>query len=249
MRIGLRCRRCRSARCLFRDFRVIFHWGKRASCVAGPVDATAILGSKRKTHPVPPAARPPISFWLAYRTDRHANPLSISILREDAGRQLRRTAAMRNKESHGNPGRTREIEQLSFDDAYRLWRQEQDSITGKRSPDGSYSVLVGSTDPETGEFTPSGMAALERRLGGEAHLRERFLREQLTIDAHVHRILEASARLCEKYGIASKAQVVETAEGRYSQRTTDGWSPQVQQRLWLEAFNGTRSQPDGPAPL
>jgi hypothetical protein len=136
----------------------------------------------------------------------------------------------------------REIEQLSFDDAYRLWRQEQNSITGQRSPDGAYSVLGGSTDPKTGEFIPSGMAALECRLGGEAHLWERFLREQLTIDAHVHRILEASPRLCEKCGIASKAQVVETSEGRYSQRATDGWSPQVQQRLWLEALNGTRTQ-------
>jgi hypothetical protein len=36
------------------------------------------------------------------------------------------------------------------------------------------------------------------------------------MDADVHRTLEASPRLCQKYGIESNAQVVLSAEGRYS---------------------------------
>jgi hypothetical protein len=131
----------------------------------------------------------------------------------------------------------REIETLSFDDAYELWRQEKDSLADNRSRNGSYAIGTGTTDSQTGEFTPSRMAALECRLGREADRHERFLREQLAEDADVHRILESSPRLCEECGIVSTAQVVFLADGHYSHRTTDGWCPQVRQRLWLEALN------------
>jgi hypothetical protein len=136
----------------------------------------------------------------------------------------------------------REIEQLPYDEAYRLWRQEKTSLAGRHSRDGGYSIPSGGTDLKTGMFTPSRIAAVECRLGREAHLHERLLRDQLAKDADVHRILEASPRLCEKCGITSMAQVVLLPNGRYSLRSRDGWIPQAQQRLWLEVLNRTSPQ-------
>ena len=141
----------------------------------------------------------------------------------------------------------REIEESSFDDGYRFWRQEKRAFATEGSIEGSHSTPAGATDSRTGEFTPSKIAALECRLGREAHLHQGFLQEQLATDPEVHRILEASARLCEEYGTASKAQVVRLADGRYSHRVTDGWSPQVQQRLWLETLTVASSQRLGTA--
>jgi hypothetical protein len=138
----------------------------------------------------------------------------------------------------------RDIEQLSFADAYALWRQE----TMNLPPDQTSWLTASSTDPRTGGFTPGKLPVLECRLGREAHLHVSFLAEQLQTNADVHRILEASPRLCAEHDIHSKAQVEWVAEGQYRHRNTDGWIPQVQQKLWLEAFNKARLQsPDGPA--
>ena len=147
---------------------------------------------------------------------------------------------------------TRDIEQLSFSDAYSLWRQERESLAKGCSPNGSYSTPTGVTDPQTGRFTPSTISALTCRLGREAHVHESFLRKELTENADVHMVLESSPRLCERYGIASKAQVLFVPGRGYVHRTTDGWSPEVQQRVWLEAMDKTASQQtpegDGPRP-
>lgn len=132
----------------------------------------------------------------------------------------------------------RDIERMPFPEAYRLWRQERQAWARSRP-----AVLpTGATDPKTGRFRPSLFAALTCRLGREAPLHEAFLRRELTKEADVHQILEASPRLCRRSGIVSLAPVVWVPGQGYSLRATDGWVPQVRQRLWLAALNPKASK-------
>ena len=140
------------------------------------------------------------------------------------------------------------IEQSSFEDAYRLWRQEMKALATNRNPDGGYSIPGAAvTDDKTGKAIPSRLAALECRLGQEAHLHESFLLEELAADADVHRVLESSQRLCEKYGIHSMALVLFIPGQGYVSRMNNGGIPQAQQALWLKAMSNAGSQPDGSA--
>jgi len=70
-----------------------------------------------------------------------------------------------------------EIEQLPFDKAYRLWLEEKE-IFLKMLP----TEPIGSTDPQTGKFTPTNFWALTCRLGREAQKHESFLLSALTTD-------------------------------------------------------------------
>jgi len=130
------------------------------------------------------------------------------------------------------------IEQSSFKDVYQFWRREKDSLSRPAIP-------TGSTDSHTGRFTPTTFWVLTCRLGRDAHLHLSFLTKELATDADVHMILEASSPLCDHYGIDSKAQVEFVPEHDYRHRMTDGWSPQVQQRRWLEAVNRAEFRQDG----
>jgi beta-lactamase regulating signal transducer with metallopeptidase domain len=141
----------------------------------------------------------------------------------------------------------REVEQYSFADAYAAWKQETKALAEQRGTNVSYSTPTGVTD-KTGKFIPSRIAALECRLGQEAHLNESFLRRELVADANLHMILESSPKLCEKYDIYSMARV-EFIPGRgYTSKQNSGWSPQVQQALWLKAMTNALVQPEKDKP-
>jgi len=138
-----------------------------------------------------------------------------------------------------------DIEHLPFMDAYRYWRQEMGTFAEKPSPEGPYIIPTGGvTDPKTGKFTPSNFAALQCRLGKEAHLHESFLMKELAADASVHMILESSQHLCEKYGIHSMALVLLAPGQGYMTRSNNGYAPEAQQDLWLKAMSTANSQPD-----
>src|ERR687887_2212760 len=70
----------------------------------------------------------------------------------------------------------RDIEEMAFMDAYYLWRQQTSSNAKKNlqlRPDVLVSdMLIGTSDPKTGKFTPTRLSALQCRLGQEAHLHE-----------------------------------------------------------------------------
>jgi hypothetical protein len=142
-----------------------------------------------------------------------------------------------------------DIEQMAFRDAYRLWRQETDALTQRnrqRLPQGSFfDMPLGATDPTTGKFTPNRIAALQCRLGQEAHRHEVFLRRALAEDANVWVILESSRRLCQKYGIFSLAPVLFIPGQGYVPKMNNGCCSQAEQALWLKAMRNGGSQPDG----
>jgi hypothetical protein len=139
------------------------------------------------------------------------------------------------------------VEQSSFEEAYRLWLQEKEALAKNGASNGFYTIPAGVTDPKTGKFTPSRIAALQCRLGQEAHLHEAFLLKELAADADVHRVLESSQRLCEKYGIYSMARVQFIPGQGYTSKDNNGYSPQAQQALWLKATTTAGSPPDGAA--
>ena len=141
----------------------------------------------------------------------------------------------------------RDVERSSFADAYREWRKEKESLAKNRVSNGSYVIPTGVTDTETGKFTPSRIVALQCRLGQEAHLHESFLLNELAADAAVHRILESSQRLCEKYGVVSTVQVQFAPGHGYVHKARNGCSPQFQQALWLKGMNNLVSQQDDAA--
>lgn len=130
----------------------------------------------------------------------------------------------------------------SFDDTYDQWRKEKQALMADASA-GKYTIPHGETDPSTGKFTPSRIMVLECQLGQEAHLHEAFLRKTLEEDAEVHRILEKSRRLCEKYEISSAAYVLFEPEKGYISRARDGLAPQQRQAIWLKAMSKEHSQP------
>jgi len=138
------------------------------------------------------------------------------------------------------------VEQSSFEEAYRLWLQEKQALAKNGASNGFYTIPGGVTDPKTGKFTPSRIAALQCRLGQEAHLHEAFLLKELAADADVHRVLESSQRLCEKYRIHSMARVQFIPGRGYTSKDNNGYSPQAQQALWLKAISRAGAQPDGP---
>ena len=129
------------------------------------------------------------------------------------------------------------IEGASFADAYRMWRQERETLAAECVSCATCGWSVGVTDPTTGVFTPSRLTALQCRLGMEAHLYEEFLREELIVDADVHLIFESSRHLCDRYGVQSLALVVFVPGHGYIQQPNSGWSPQMRQAEWLEAMD------------
>ena len=135
---------------------------------------------------------------------------------------------------------------VSFYSSYSQWRNEKEALR-RASSDGSYSVLCGSTDSSTGEFKPSRIMVMECQIGLKAHLHEDFLLEELKRDADVHRILEKSIDLCDKYNILSFAYVVFDPERGYESRTPgDSIYPGGRQEIWLKALLGSGSQPAAP---
>ena len=78
-------------------------------------------------------------------------------------------------------------------------------------------------------------------------MHESFLLKELAADPDVHRVLESSQRLCEKYGIQSMALVQFIPGQGYTPKNDNGCSPQAQQALWLKAMSNAGSQPDGAA--
>lgn len=139
----------------------------------------------------------------------------------------------------------REVEQSSFAEAYAAWRQEKKALAEQRGTNVFYSTPTGVTDSQTGKFIPSRIAALQCRLGREAHLNESFLLRELATDAEVHQIFESSPRLCEKYGIHSMALVQFNPEQGYINKLNSGYSPQIQQQLWLKTTANVDLQTDG----
>lgn len=129
------------------------------------------------------------------------------------------------------------IKEASFADAYQMWRQERETLAAECVSCGTCGWSVGVTDPTTGVFTPSRLTALQCRLGVEAHLHEDLLRKELTADADVHAIFEASQHLCDKYGMHSLATVILVPGHGYVQQPNSGWSPQMRQAEWLEAMD------------
>jgi hypothetical protein len=90
--------------------------------------------------------------------------------------------------------------------------------------------------PKTGfPWTKEDME-LDRILGAQAHLHELFLRTKLQDNAHVHRILDASQRLCRKYAIPP---VTLHENGTY-------FIVEGRQQLWLNAMSNETSQPVNP---
>ncbi len=135
-----------------------------------------------------------------------------------------------------------EIEQLSFDEAYRLWVPEQQARV--------YQVPVrvsGTTDSRTGKFTPTRYWALTCRLGRDAHTHESFLVSALATNEYVSDILETSSRLCSRYGIKSQPEVRFDPERGYSLVMHGGLvlDPKMRRSMWLKAMAKRISQPDG----
>jgi hypothetical protein len=164
-----------------------------------------------------------------------------------------------------------EIERLPFDEAYRLWLQEQQALA-QRFPDfltygytdpksGKFtmtsfpviqhspvSIMAGSTDPKTGKFTPTSFQALTCRLGRDAHSHESFLVSALSTNQYVSMILDTSSQLCRRYGIESQAMVVFDPKFGYACPMRGGciFGPDFQQSIWLKAMAKPISQPTGP---
>ncbi len=134
----------------------------------------------------------------------------------------------------------------SFHVSYSQWRNDKEALR-RASSDGSYSISFGSTDPNTGEFKPSRIMVMECQLGLKAHLHEDFLLKELKRDADVHRILEKSGDLCDKYNIRSFAYVMFDPERGYESRIPgDSVYPGGRQEIWLKALLGGGSQPAAP---
>lgn len=164
-----------------------------------------------------------------------------------------------------------EIERLPFEEAYRLWLQEQEALqqhsqaiitygavdakTGKftlsnfpvvqRCP---VMIMSGSTNPKTGKFTPTSFQALTCRLGRDADIQESFLRSALATNEYVSMILDTSSRLCSRYGIESQATILFDPELGYTSVMRDFvLGPDAQRSIWLKAMVKPMSQPTGPA--
>jgi hypothetical protein len=132
----------------------------------------------------------------------------------------------------------RDIEQLSFEDAYKLWTREC-SVQRNTLPGSPVVMTSGFIDSQTRRFTPANSAALECRLGQLCDQHLDFLSSQLKVSPDVHRLLEASPRLCELNGIQSVAAVRLLPDGTYQERIGNGYSQTERQRLWLQAFDTT----------
>ena len=138
---------------------------------------------------------------------------------------------------------TNEIEQMPFDDAYRLWLHEQRDMV-QRLP----NRLSGILDPKTGIFTPTRFWALACRLGRDAHTHESFLVSALATNEYVSLILETSSPLCSRYGIKSQASVLFDPERGYSKPLQSFlFGPKVRQSVWLNVMKKPISQPADPA--
>jgi len=141
---------------------------------------------------------------------------------------------------------TQEIERLPFDEAYRLWLQEQ-QILVQHLP----VMPSGSTDSKTGKFTPTSFWALTCRLGRDAHTQESFLVSVLTTNEYVSMILETSTGLCNRYGIESQAAVLFDPERGYHNPMREYClGPKERRSVWLKAMKRPISQPaDGSQPF
>src|SRR6185369_7633584 len=139
-----------------------------------------------------------------------------------------------------------EIERLPFDEAYRLWLQEQAAVV--RNLQNLPVIPSGTTDSKTGKFTPTIFWALTCRLGRDAHIQESFLVSALTTNEWVSMILETSARLCSRFGIESQAAVLFNPEHGYSSPMRDYvLGPKERRSVWLKAMKKSSSQPGGAA--
>jgi hypothetical protein len=162
-----------------------------------------------------------------------------------------------------------EIERMPFDEAYGLWLKEQaalvpppvvaysykDAKTGQVALSNvphveqpASAIALGSSDPKTGEFTPTSFWALTCRLGREAPSHELFLRGALATNAWVSAILDASASLCTKYHVESQALVRYEPKGGYTNVMRD-WvdGPDTRKEVWLKALAKPAPKPDDPA--
>lgn len=136
-----------------------------------------------------------------------------------------------------------EIERMPFDDAYRLWLQEQQTVVLKLPVFPS-----GSPDPKTGTFTPTTFWALTCRLGREAHMRESFFMSALVTNEWICEILETSPQLCEIYGVKSQASILFDPERGYTCPTRSYiMGPETRRKTWLEAVKKASSQQSGAA--
>ena len=141
------------------------------------------------------------------------------------------------------------IEQLPFDEAYRLWLQEKETILQRSaSHPSSFTIPGGSMDAKTGRFMPSSYQALTCRLGRDAHIHESFLVSALSTNDWVSMILDASLPLCSRYGVESQATVLFDPKHGYT-NIMRGYilGADGQRRIWLKAMAKPISQPSGPA--
>lgn len=145
----------------------------------------------------------------------------------------------------------KEIERLPFDQAYRLWLQEEESLFQRSaSPHSAIIITGGSTDAKTGKFTPTSFQALTCRLGRDAHTHEAFLLSALRTNEYVSMILDTSSRLCSQYGIESQATVLYDPKLGYTSVTRDFvLGPEAQRSIWLKAMTKPVSQPTSSAQL
>lgn len=136
-----------------------------------------------------------------------------------------------------------DIEKMPFDEAYRQWLKEAEALSQKREL-GNYTLPWGSTDTQTGKFTPTIFFALTCRLGRDAHVNEAFLMKALSTDDWVSMILDASSVLCGRYGVESEAPVVYDSELGYSTRPRGGlyMGPEARREIWLEAVASSNAQ-------
>lgn len=87
------------------------------------------------------------------------------------------------------------------------------------------------------------MMTVKCNLGLKAHFHEDFLLNELKREADVHRILEKSLILCDKYSIRSFAYVILDPEHGYELRhPRDVFVPHFRQNIWLKALSGGHSQ-------
>ena len=149
------------------------------------------------------------------------------------------------------PATIDEIERMSFDEAYREWLREQEALVQRikqRTQQGVYAISWGSTDRNTGKFTPTIFYALTCRLGQDAHRHESFLVSALTTNEYVSMVLDASPRLCSRYGVESEAPVAFEPGRGYSIRMRDySLGPDGRRRVWVEVMKKPIPQPDAAA--
>lgn len=140
-----------------------------------------------------------------------------------------------------------EIEKLPFNEAYRQWLKEKKALLQKRKP--TFWILPwGSSDPQTGKFTPTTFFALTCRLGRDAHAYEVFLVQELRTNDYVSMILDASSRLCSHYGVGSEAPIVFDPQRGYATRPRGAFMGiDARRRVWLQAIAKSNSQPSSPA--